>query len=197
MSDKIEIIGNYIAEKLDIDFYLEPTPIVAKKIIGKSFVRILDGELLSGIISETEAYLAIGDYASHSAVDLTKRNSAMFMMGSTFYVYTIYGIHHCINAVTESEGVGAAVLIRALEPVYGIELMANNRNLNKNHNPCKGPGNLSKALSINTDDNQSSLLSDVIFISNYNSVDKPLIRTSQRIGISKSKELQLRFELIR
>jgi DNA-3-methyladenine glycosylase len=186
---------NYLSAKLPKSFYLDNTPEVAQNLIGKVVVRVSNGELLSGIINETEAYLSDGDLASHSAVGKTKRNSAMFCEGSMLYVYKIYGIHHCINAVTEADGIGAAVLIRSIIPLEGISQMMINRKTESIRNLCNGPGKLTKALDININHNKLSLLSDEIFISDYNSIANPIIAVSKRIGITKSTELELRFKL--
>ena len=189
------LLENYKSVKLPKSFYLENTPEVARNLIGKVIVRISNGELLTGVTNETEAYLSEGDLASHSAFGMTNRNSAMFCEGSMLYVYKIYGVHHCINAVTEGEGIGAAVLIRSIIPVQGINIMMMNRKTESIKNLCNGPGKLTQALDININQNKLSLLSDDIFISDYNSITNPTIISSRRIGITKSTELELRFNL--
>ena len=190
-----KLLDHYRLAKLPKSFYLDDTAKVARNLIGKIIVRVSNGELLAGIINETEAYLSVDDFASHSAVGKTKRNSAMFCEGSMLYVYKIYGVHHCINAVTEADGIGAAVLIRSIIPLEGINQMMINRKTESIKNLCNGPGKLTQALDINMNHNKLSLLSDEIFISDYNSIANPTIISSRRIGITKSTELELRFNL--
>jgi DNA-3-methyladenine glycosylase len=174
------------------NFYLKDTEIIAKELIGKVLVKHNNHEILAGRIVETEAYLSENDLASHSAPGKTQRNSPMFAQGGILYVYMIYGVHHCINVVTGREGIGEAVLIRAIEPVLGIESMTINRNGAKLEALCKGPGNLAKAFGFTRQDNNSSLLTPKLYIQNSD-YPKPEISVSKRIGIVKSAELQLRF----
>lgn len=186
---------NY-SNSLNHEFYLQSADIVAKEIIGCYFVRQLpNGEKLAGRIVETEAYLSEGDKASHSAPGPTPRNKAMFGQGGTLYVYMIYGIHHCINVVTEPEGIGSAVLIRALEPVEGLEIMMNNRKKYNIDSLCCGPGNVSCAMGLDLNDNARSLCHFDLFISKNGDIDPNEIVTTTRIGITKSAEFPLRFYL--
>lgn len=174
---------------LSKEFYEQNTEIVAKELLGKIFVF---GDI-SGKIVETEAYIADNDLANHSSRGKTNRNAAMFANGGILYVYKIYGIHHCINVVTETEGRGSAVLIRALQPLGGIEQMQINRNAAKIDTLCKGPANFAKAFGINLSHNFKSLLSEEIYILNSNKENDQEIVTDSRIGISKSSDLLLRF----
>ena len=138
--------------RLDQEFYDQHCKDLANALLGTLLVRKVDGQLLSGRIVETEAYLGTIDQAAHSYKGKrTSRNEAMFMKPGTCYVYSIYGIHNCVNI--SSCGEGAAVLIRALEPVDGIEKMRELRGnfAGKDHHLCKGPGNLCKALNITKD----------------------------------------------
>ncbi len=176
---------------LNKEFYLQDTITIARELIGATFVRKFGNEFISGRIVETEAYLSTNDEASHSSRGITKRNAAMFESGGILYVYLIYGIHHCINVVTEGKEIGSAVLIRALEPITGIDTMKENRNENNILKLCKGPANLTKALGLNLTHNFSSLISDNLYI--IPKSNEVSISTSERIGINKSKDLQLRF----
>ena len=115
--------------KLSREFYLRPTLKVAKDLIGKFLVRRLNGKLLIGRIVEIEAYLGEKDPASHAYKGKTKRNEVMFGEGGHLYVYFTYGMHFCSNVVTEQEGIGHAVLLRAVEPLQGLETMARNRGI--------------------------------------------------------------------
>lgn len=180
---------------LNKEFFLQSPEIVAPYLIGKEFVRILDnGQKLTGIITETEAYLSHDDESSHSFKGLTKRNAPMFAEGGVLYVYFIYGVHHCINFVTEPEGIGSAVLIRKISPREGIETMKINRARNiPKDKLCSGPGNIAKAFGFGLAHNFLSICSDSCHILDNDS--KQNIITSTRIGISKSKELPLRFHI--
>ncbi len=177
------------------EFYLRPTPIVAKELIGKLFVRKIDGIYVAAKIVETEAYLSENDLASHSAPGLTKRNKPMFEEGGIIYVYKIYGVHHCVNVVTEQSGIGCAVLIRSAQPILGINLIQKFRQKNTTNDLLRGPGNFARGFNFTLKDNFASLLSPELFIQEFESYDDGQIGVSQRIGIVKSKELMLRFYL--
>ena len=176
------------------EFFLQDTVTVARQLIGKILVKKLtESEYLAGKIVETEAYLAKNDLASHSAPGRTKRNAPMFDEGGILYVYKIYGVHHCINFVTEGAGTGAAVLLRALEPISGISNMLENRKCADVHNLCKGPGNVAKAFKFNIEDNCRSLCTEDLFIRKSSDNCPPDIIVSKRIGITRSATLPLRF----
>ncbi len=165
---------------------------VAKFLIGKTLVKFNShGLAIGGIITETEAYLSQNDEASHSYVGQTKRNSAMFAPAATIYVYKSYGVHHCMNIVTEAEGVGAAVLLRSIMPKYGIDLMQANRATDNLKRLSVGPGNLTKSLGINIEDNLKVLNRSDIFI--YDEGISLDYKATKRIGISRSVDLLLRF----
>ena len=176
-----------LKNRLQKEFYLQRTEIVAKELLGK----ILVYGNLAGKIIETEAYIPENDEANHSARGKTKRNAAMHEEGGILYVYKIYGVHHCINVVTEEKDKGCAVLIRALQPVAGIDIMKKNRSKDKIEELCKGPGNVAKAFGFTTDDNYSSLLSDHLYV--VDDIDDREIVIDKRIGISKAVDLPLRF----
>ncbi|MFQ6100681.1 MAG: DNA-3-methyladenine glycosylase [Anaerolineae bacterium] len=109
--------------RLNRDFFARDTLTVARALLGQRLVRVLDGVRLSGRIVEVEAYIGEEDRASHARFGRTRRNMPMYGQPGHAYVYFIYGMHHCLNLVTEREGYPAAVLIRALEPLEGIEVM--------------------------------------------------------------------------
>lgn len=166
-------------------FFLQSTEIVAQKLIGSLF-QIFKKEQNQKVllrIVETEAYLSYDDEASHSFRGKTPRNSAMFEKGGILYVYKIYGIHHCINIVTEEKGVGAAVLIRAMECVETT--------IDFPENAFRGPGKLAKTLGFTTSDSGSSLLKEPLTL--FLPLNFVPIRTTQRIGITKSTDELLRF----
>ena len=113
--------------KLPRSFYLRPTLVVAKDLLGKYFVRRISRNSLIGKIVEVEAYCGKGDPASHTYRGITGRNKVMFGEGGHLYVYFTYGMHFCANVVARKKGIGEAVLIRAVEPIWGIETMVKNR----------------------------------------------------------------------
>jgi DNA-3-methyladenine glycosylase len=119
--------------KLPRSFYLRPTLIVARDLLGKHFVHQYQGKMLAGRIVEAEAYRGKHDPASHAYRGRTKRNDVMFMEGGHLYVYFTYGMHFCANVVTGKEGTGEAVLIRAIEPLKGIDVMMRNRLKTRSH----------------------------------------------------------------
>jgi DNA-3-methyladenine glycosylase len=133
------------------DFFSRDTVTVARDLIGNDLVRTLpEDQLLRGVIVETEAYRGSKDPASHAFRGVTERNRVMFGPAGFAYVYFTYGFHFCLNVVTGEEGVGAAVLIRALEPVQGLEVMRGNRKFPpKDRDLTSGPGKICQAFSIN------------------------------------------------
>ncbi len=180
---------------LDENFFIRTPEEIAPELIGKVLVKKENGKYLAGMIVETEAYLHKDDLACHSAVGKTERNAPMFEVGGTLYVYKIYGIHHCINVVTEDKGIGSAVLIRAMEPLIGLDIMKKNRGINNIVNLCKGPGNVAKAFGFDKSDNFKLLTTENLFIQRFNSIDNNKIIQCKRVGIKKSADLMLRFYL--
>lgn len=185
--------------KLPDNFYQQDALHVAEKLPGKYLVRRFNQKYLAGKIVEVEAYTEKDDEASHSFNGLTKRNELMFASGGKLYVYFIYGNHFCCNVVCDKEGTGSAVLLRALEPIEGIELMAQRR-FNKSEvtqkeflNLTNGPGKICKAFGISKLENGTDLCGDDIFISEGEKVLKKNILRTPRIGINKSKDLLRRF----
>ena len=163
-----------------------PTLAVAHDLIGKVLVHVSAGRPTSGRIVEVEAYVGESDPACHAATGFTRRNAPLYGVPGRSYVYLNYGVHYLFNAVTESEGAPAAVLIRALEPLVGVDLMHRRRASGARPVPtphlCRGPGNLTRALGISLAQNRVDLTGERLFI-----VD-PQRRTaevqwSRRIGI--------------
>ncbi len=192
---KTDNFGIDFNKALNLDFYLQDTEIVAKNLIGKVLVRKIDGIILSGEIVETEAYMPFNDAANHSAKGKTSRNSAMFENGGIFYVYKIYGVHHCINVVTDKSGLGSAVLIRALRPFTGIDGMKTRRRKTELVELCNGPGKLAQALSFTTNDNCSSMLLPDLYIQDFKSYNDIELVNTPRIGINVATDLNLRYYL--
>ncbi len=135
---------------LDKNFYRRDTRKVAQDLLGKLLVREIDGNRISGLIVETEAYRGFNDTASHGHKGVTKRCEVMFGEPGFAYVYLTYGIHHMFNVVTERKDFPSAVLIRAVEPLEGIEKMFRNRSIRKKDvvNLTSGPGKLTEAISV-------------------------------------------------
>lgn len=176
--------------KLNREFYAAPTLTVARNLLGQTLVHHSAQGKRAGIIVETEAYIQ-GDPACHANRGKTPRNAAMFGPPGTAYVYFIYGIHYCLNAVTFREGVGEAVLIRALVPTVGIPLMELARNTNNRKLLCSGPARLCQALSITTCQNGISLLEDSLFI--LAGPQPKSVTVTTRVGISVGQNLPYRF----
>lgn len=148
--------------------------------------------MCGGMIVESEAYLGESDPASHAYRGQTKRNSLMYESGGVVYVYLIYGIHYCFNITTDREGVPGAVLVRALQPEFGIEKMKERRGVIALERIATGPGNLTQALAIDQNDNGKKISEENIFIAT-SSFQNPEIKRSERIGISRAKKLKYRF----
>ncbi|MBI5325824.1 MAG: DNA-3-methyladenine glycosylase [Ignavibacteriae bacterium] len=183
-------------KSLKSDFFLNDTETVAKELLGKVLVKQLDsGEILAGIITETEAYLSENDLASHSATGKSQRNAPMFEEGGIIYVYKIYGIHHCLNIVTETAGKGCAVLIRGILPLIGIDKMKELRGIENENKLCNGPGKIAKAFSFDRGDNYKKIITKKLFVQPYENKVPANITRTKRIGITKSTELELRFLL--
>jgi DNA-3-methyladenine glycosylase len=168
-------------------FYERGVVDVARDLVG---CVLRHGET-AGTIVETEAYHET-EPACHAHVGLTARTHILFGPPARAYVYRSYGIHALFNAVCEDEGVGAAVLIRALEPLEGIELMRERRGLERPEDLCSGPGKLTQALGIELDLNGSDLLGGPIAIEPGDGAPPRLI-PGPRIGITKAAELPWRF----
>lgn len=144
----LPVVGGSAVVALPRSFYLRPTLEVARSLLGQLLVRSVNGQRLSGRICEVEAYIGEDDRASHAARGRTERNRAMYGPGGTAYVYFIYGMHYCLNVVTEAEGFPAAVLIRSIEPVEGVHLMAARRPGQPQSRLADGPAKLCQALAI-------------------------------------------------
>lgn len=180
---------------LTSDFYQRDTAIVAKDLIGKKLIRTLNGSLVGGIITETEAYGYSNDPASHAYRGKTLRNSAMFGPVGHAYIYFIYGNHFCFNIVARSKDqLAGAVLIRSILPTDGIESMLFRRNKITNKDLTNGPGKLSQALGITKELNTISLHhNEQLYVVEDTVVFSELIQETERIGISKGKDLLWRF----
>lgn len=203
--------------RLSREFYAQDTLEAARALLGKVLVRRLDGETLAGRVVETEAYVGRCDKACHAYhYRRTARTETLFAQPGTAYIYLIYGMYHCLNFVTEPEGEPAAVLLRALQPVAGMEAMARLRYGDKpmtdyrRKNFLNGPGKVCRALALTRAENGLDLTGDTLFL-----CDRPedaglppfpaataeeRVVTGPRIGVDYAEEARdfpWRFRLVR
>jgi DNA-3-methyladenine glycosylase len=181
-----------------VRFFSRPSEIVAPALLGALLVTTIDGVETIGRIVETEAYLGPGDDASHAAARIgrTTRNATMFGDPGVAYVYRSYGIHWCLNTVTNEPGFPAAVLLRAIEPVSGIAVMRERRHLGGSEPDARigrGPGNLTQALGITGALDGHLLDEPPMLIAPDRRVPAAVVAVGPRIGISRATELPLRF----
>jgi DNA-3-methyladenine glycosylase len=170
-------------------FYERPVLEVARDLIG----CVVEHEGCAGVIVEAEAYHD-SEPACHAFVGLTPRTATLFASPGMAYVYRSYGIHALLNAVCEPEGIGAAVLIRALEPVEGVDRMRERRGLERLEALCSGPGKLTQALGITLGDNGCDLARGPVVVSRRPAAWREVeVAVDTRIGISKAVELPWRF----
>jgi DNA-3-methyladenine glycosylase len=178
-------------------FYLDSPEVVARNLLGKLITRDLNGERLTGRITEIEAYLGLADPASHSFIGKTKRNAVLFGPPGVSYVYFIYGMHCCLNFSCEPDGEPGGVLIRALQPVKGLETMSRLRGLSAPIKPkllCSGPGRLCQAMEITLTENGLDVTRAKSPLRVLDDGFRPAsISVTPRIGISKAVDMPLRF----
>lgn len=180
-------------------FFIRPVLVVAKDLLGKVLIKKDGNRVLAARIIEVEAYDGKVDKASHSFNGKTKRNEVMFNEGGYFYVYFTYGAHFCCNVVTGKRNNGEAVLIRAVEPLLGINKMIENRfgrelkSEKEIYNLTSGPGKVCKAFGFNKEHSGLDLTNSSVFIVNQPKLKKNMIGVSKRIGITKSVSLPWRF----
>jgi DNA-3-methyladenine glycosylase len=181
--------------KLARNFYGQPTVQAAQMLLGKYLVRVHPDGVTTGMILETEAYVGLEDKASHASRGRTPRNAVMFGPAGFAYVYVIYGMHHCLNAVTEQEGYPAAILIRAVQPCEGLELMRARRRKEDSRLLANGPGNLCQAFGIERALNGVDLCGDLLFVEDRK-ISPADIVTTTRVGVDYAgpwKEMPWRF----
>lgn len=176
--------------KLDRSFYEKDTIEVAQSLLGCLLVSEIGGrnKRTSGIIMETEAYSGEKDPASHAFKGMTKRNQIMYKESGKAYVYLIYGKHYLLNVVTEKVGTPGAVLIRALEPVEGIETMKERRGTSTMTSLTSGPGKLTQALGITINHYGLDMTSTTVWIEQY--THYACIHSSPRIGVTDKTPLR-------
>lgn len=182
-------------DRLDREFYLQDTVKVARQLLGKTLVRKIGKNTISGIITETEAYRQSDDPASHAHRATTPRNQAMFGMVGCAYVYFTYGMYHCMNVVARNKNYSAgAVLIRAIEPQDGIHIMMKNRKSKDLTNLANGPAKLAIALDITKKQYGEDLIeSDSLYITEGIKVSK--IHSAPRIGIKVGLDKKWNFSI--
>lgn len=191
--------------RLSREFYMDDTVEIAQRLLGKYLVRVLEGEILAGRITETEAYIGRCDKACHAyQYRKTERTSTLYMAPGHAYIYFIYGMYHCLNFVTEPEGEPAAVLIRAVEPVAGLDTIRRLRfgdaqqplTAYQRKNFMNGPGKLCKGFSLSKAENRLDLTGDTLYVcdspGDFGLPCPPLPRTQMhsgpRIGVEYAEE---------
>ncbi|MFH2136650.1 MAG: DNA-3-methyladenine glycosylase [Patescibacteria group bacterium] len=171
--------------KIKKNFYNRNTIKVAQEILGKFLVRKIGKKIIAGKIVETEAYVGPSDLASHASRGKTARTAPMFGPPGHAYVYLVYGLNYCFNIVTEKENYPAAVLIRAIEPTDGIDLIKKFRKNQKIiFNLTNGPGKLCQALKIDKSLNNSDISKNILWVEDRGLKIKPSeIVAAKRIGV--------------
>jgi DNA-3-methyladenine glycosylase len=179
---------------LPASFYDRETELVARDLLGAVLRCVTPQGVASGRIVETEAYLGAHDAACHGAAGLTARTRCLFGPPGTAYVYLIYGLHWCVNAVTRADGLPSAVLIRALEPIEGLPLMRARRpGARSDRELANGPGKLCAALGITRAHDGASLQRSVLSIQRGTRVRDGEVAVTPRIGITKAADWPLRW----
>ncbi|HEU0014669.1 MAG TPA: DNA-3-methyladenine glycosylase [Longimicrobium sp.] len=180
---------------LPVEFYRRPSDTVARELLGMRIVSEIGGVRVAGEIVETEAYVGPHDAASHAAERFgrTHRNDPMFGPPGTLYVYLIYGVHWCANVVTDAEEYPAAVLLRAAEPVEGLDAIRERRAGRPDRELMRGPGNLARALGITGQHNRHPMDRPPLWIQPGREVPIEAMNAGPRIGITRAVDWPLRF----
>lgn len=166
------------------NFYLRGANTVAPELLGKLLIHKTNEGLTSGVIVEVESYIGANDKGSHAYLNKrTPRTEIQFGQGGYAYIYSIYGMHFCFNVVTNQKEIPEVVLVRALEPVDGIDLMKTRRDTQNIIQLCNGPGKLCCALGISKANYGDDLCSDTLFIEDYLTISLKNISVSPRINI--------------
>ncbi|MXY69616.1 MAG: DNA-3-methyladenine glycosylase [Acidobacteriia bacterium] len=178
-------------------FYARPTVDVARSLLGTILLHRTNEGLVAGVIVEVEAYLGHDDPAAHSSAGRTARTRVIFGDAGHAYVYKIYGLHCCLNVVAEPEGTPGCVLIRALEPVCGIDAMRSRRAAARRADQiASGPAKLTQAMGIGMEAYGADLLGEPLSIRLPHKEAEVEVGTAKRIGIRKAQELDLRFFIV-
>jgi DNA-3-methyladenine glycosylase len=171
-------------------FFTQDAVTLAQALLGCELIHATDSQVVAGIIVETEAYRQ-DDQASHSFRGQTQRNSVMFGPAGHLYVYFTYGMHYCCNIVGGGQGSAEAVLLRALQPTQGLELMQKRRHTDSLHNLCSGPAKLVQALGLGPADNGVSVTTPRLHLRPRHTT--PIVIASPRIGIRQATDKPWRF----
>ena len=171
-------------------FFRQDTVALARKLLGCLLVHCTPDGIVGGMIVETEAYVGAVDKACHAYKNRSERTEIMYHDGGYAYVYLIYGMHHCFNVVTGPAGEGNAVLIRALEPVIGMDLMCGRRKTNQLQNVCSGPGKVCEALGITKNEYGLDLCvpDSPLRVIRYRRIPDDQIASSPRINVAYAEE---------
>ncbi|MBI4545928.1 MAG: DNA-3-methyladenine glycosylase [Gemmatimonadetes bacterium] len=182
-------------EPLPPEFYARPAELVARELLGAVLVSSLGGQLTAGRIVEAEAYVGPHDAASHAAqhIGRTRRNDSMFGPPGIAYIYRIYGLHWCLNTVTGDVGYPAAVLVRALEPLAGMETMRQRRSLRPDRELASGPARLAEALAISGQLDGHPLQQPPLLITTGQPLPDASISRGPRVGVTRAADWPLRF----
>jgi DNA-3-methyladenine glycosylase len=183
-----------VTRRLPRSFFARPSVEVAPELLGHVLVRSLpDGQEVRVRVVETEAYRD-DDPASHSYRGRTARNAVMFGPPGRLYVYFTYGMHHCMNVVTGADGEGSAVLLRAAEPLDGLDAMARRRGIDRTAALCSGPARLAEALGVDRALDGADLVGgDLIWIERGASLPNDRVSAGPRVGIRRAVEKPWRF----
>ncbi|HEX2052911.1 MAG TPA: DNA-3-methyladenine glycosylase [Actinomycetota bacterium] len=178
-------------DRLPRDFFDRPTLEVAKSLVGHTLYRSTPEGLVAGRLVEVEAYCGPVDPNSH-AFRRTPRSAIMYGPPGVLYVYFTYGMHHCANIVADRDGDAGAVLLRAVEPVEGLELMAVRRGVTDRRLLAKGPGRLCQAFGLTRADNGTDLATGGVWVGTKRRLEAP-VRSSYRVGVDASTDFPWRF----
>ena len=182
------------AAQLPVDFFTQSAETVARELLGALVVSTIGGERTAGRIVETEAYLGRDDPASHGyQLRRNSRNEALYGRPGQWYVYLSYGIHWCANLVCWSQGLGSAILLRALEPVDGLGVMRRRRGVEEDRQLCSGPGKLCQALGITRELDGKAMVGSPVQVLPGTVSAEAEVTVTPRIGITKAAEWPLRF----
>jgi DNA-3-methyladenine glycosylase len=184
------------AATLPVAFFRRPAEVVAAELLGMVMVSTIGGDLTEARIVETEAYLGYDDPASHGYLHRRNaRNAALFGPAGTWYVYLSYGMHWCANLVCQKTGLASAVLLRALEPVAGLDIMRRRRGGVPDRELCSGPGKLCQALGMTRELDAQQMSRSEVIVRRPERIERLRVTTGPRIGITKAADWPLRFHI--
>jgi DNA-3-methyladenine glycosylase len=184
------------AAALPVSFFRRPTEMVAAELLGMVVVSSVAGMVTEAVITETEAYLGYDDPASHGYRHRRNaRNAALFGPPGTWYVYLSYGMHWCANLVCQEPGQASAVLLRALQPIAGLETMRTRRGGVPDRELCSGPGKLCQALGISRTLDGQKMTGSPVIVRPPDQWERAQVAVTPRIGITKAADWPLRFHV--